>query len=146
MAILLIVALVLVAPIALVGGICWWLWKKGPRGRIGASVVFSCAALSVIALAFQEKAENARDEKLRASIENKLRSRLPSGSSKEKIGAVFKELKLNGDVNEPLLPYLTAEIPLEGRGFDSPFILIQVWVDSSRRVDRIEANIFHRSF
>jgi hypothetical protein len=137
---------VLLIPAVLIGGICWWLWKKGTRGRIGASVVFSFVALSVVAFVLHGNAENARDEKLRTSYEKELRSRLPQGSSKEKIGAVFKEMKLSGDVDEVLLPYLTAEVPLQKRVFDDPFILIQVWVDSSRSVDKIEATIFHRSF
>jgi hypothetical protein len=138
--------LVLLIPTALLGGVCWWLWKKGVRGRVGACMLFSCAALSVAALLLHESAENARDERLRASLEKELRSRLPHGASKEKIGAVFKEMKLSGDVDETLLPYLTAEVPLKKRGFDDPRILVQVWVDSSRSVERIEATISHRSF
>jgi len=97
---------------------------------------------------FQCNAALKREEALRVSLVRELEARLPRGSPKEKIGAAFEALKLHGSTDDTLLPYYTAEVPVENQWllFEKHTILLMVWVDSSRSSERVEGKISTRTF
>ena len=141
MIMLLIVALVLLIPTALLVGLCWWLWKKGPHGRCGA-IMTVCVVCGVLCVAyFREQASNERVAALRASLDAGLRKALSVGDGPEKIEAVLKGEKLAFQYSDILDGYY-ASMPTERP--DSR-IDITIAVDKSKRVQAISVKTFYTS-